>query len=63
MSLHIKEERKLDGHQKIDLSNKTIEPTEKASPGDLLSRWRDWKPLENDSNLDQHGPIKKNDPG
>jgi hypothetical protein len=57
------EEEKLDGHQKKELSNKINEPTEKASPSEVRSRWREWKPLENDIDQDQHGTTKKKNLG
>ena len=59
----IEEEDKLDGHQKKELSYKRNEPTEKACPGEVRSRWRDWKPLENDIDKDQLGTNKKENPG
>jgi hypothetical protein len=54
------DEKKIDDHQKKELSNKSNEPTEKASRGEVRSRWRDWKPLENDNNIDQNGTTKIN---
>jgi hypothetical protein len=60
----IEDDQKEDEPQKIELSKKINEATEEASRGKVRSRWRDWKPLENDTNLDQHSPAKKkNDPG